>query len=233
MNWFTIFLGVGIAGVAGFLLEPDLRERLTGEAPIPKKPKTSVASQAPAPKAEGEVAVSPETPAPTTPDAAPTPEPTASTEPPAPAEVAPPAVDNDPFAPKDFLSAPPVLGEETPATPAPAQPEMAPTPAETPSAPAKETPAESTSGAPMNEEQIVKAMQSSFESGEIKEFASIKPTALKAATPETIEGVTYDIGIAEYEAETLLGMKSLQAKALIQNGKVVKWLSAKSGMEIK
>jgi len=53
------------------------------------------------------------------------------------------------------------------------------------------------------------------------------------AKVETIDGEVYGIGMLSYKAETVFGEKIIEAKALIQDGKVVRWLWPKSGMEIK
>ena len=77
-------------------------------------------------------------------------------------------------------------------------------------------------------------MQSSIKEGGIKAFTFDQVLAWKASpAPETIDGETYQTGLASYKAETLFGVKTIQAKALIKDGKVVKWLWPKSGLEIK
>ena len=41
------------------------------------------------------------------------------------------------------------------------------------------------------------------------------------------------MGTLTYKAETIFGVKTIQAKALITDGKVQRWIWPKSGMEIK
>ncbi|MBB07212.1 MAG: hypothetical protein CMN03_02995, partial [Roseibacillus sp.] len=50
---------------------------------------------------------------------------------------------------------------------------------------------------------------------------------------ENVDGEMYQTGLAAYKAQTIFGEKTVQAKALIQKGKVVKWIYAKTGMEIR
>ena len=65
----------------------------------------------------------------------------------------------------------------------------------------------------------------------------IPETLLRVNEPhivhETIDGETFATGIISYETPTILGQKSMQAKALIKNGSIQKWTYAKSGIEIK
>lgn len=146
-------------------------------------------------------------PAPTT---TPTPEPT-----PVPAPVTPPpvVVENTP---------PPVvtpMPEKTPEVIPAATPDPAP-----PSAPI--------SGA-LSPEDIVKVMQESIRSGQIKEFTFDQVIGWKATENEETDGEKYQTGLAAYKAETIFGVKNIQAKAMIQGGKVVRWIWPTSGLEIE
>lgn len=108
----------------------------------------------------------------------------------------------------------------------PAEPEMVKEPAE----PEPELAAVVPDG-PLD---IVSVMQGSIKAGEIKEFTLDQVLDWKASeAPETIDGESYQTGIASYKAETVFGVKTIQAKALIKGGKVTRWLWPKSGMEIK
>ena len=83
-------------------------------------------------------------------------------------------------------------------------------------------------------DDVVSVMQASIKAGDIKEFTFEQVLDWKANdAPETIEGESYQSGLASYKAETVFGVKTIQAKALVQDGKVVRWLWPKSGMEIK
>lgn len=118
-------------------------------------------------------------------------------------------------------------------TPAPApEPTPAPTPTPAP-APTPEPTPESTPSAALTAEQIEAAMQASIKDGAVKEFKFEDVKAWKAGEEEDVDGVTYQTGMAAYQAETIFGPKPVQAKALIKDGKVVKWVYAKTGMEIR
>ena len=76
-------------------------------------------------------------------------------------------------------------------------------------------------------------MQASIDAGQIKEFTKAQVLSWTASTDEIADGETYQIGLAAYKAETIFGIKTIQAKAMIRGGKVVRWIWPKSGMEIK
>ena len=85
----------------------------------------------------------------------------------------------------------------------------------------------------MGEAAIVRLMQDSVRSGQIEEFKFEQVLGWKAEGEEEVDGVSYQTGLAAYKAETIFGVKTIQAKALIKDGKVAKWIWPKSGMEIK
>lgn len=130
---------------------------------------------------------------------------------------------------------PPVVASNDPApssTPAPAvepmepaepgpEPELEPEPEPEPVSVAKLTP-----------ERIVEVMKKSIEGGAVKVFTLDQVTDWKASEDEDIDGVEYQTGLAAYKAQTIFGEQLVQAKALIKDGKVEKWLYAKTGMEI-
>ncbi len=120
-----------------------------------------------------------------------------------------------------------------PATPAPVTVESTPIPASEATPPLASTTPEPPTTANTGHVDVVKLMQNSINAGEIKEFGFAAVTEWKAEEDETIEGEIYKIGIATYKAETILGLKMIQAKALIKDGKVVRWIRPKTGREIK
>lgn len=125
--------------------------------------------------------------------------------------------------------------EEPVATP-PAEPipEPAPEPAPTPAPEPTPEPVPAPEPAPAGSGDPVAIMKASIEAGEIKEFTFDQVLEWVAGEgPETIDGQSYQIGIASYKSETPFGVKTRKAKALIQGGKVVRWLWVVSGMEIK
>jgi hypothetical protein len=86
---------------------------------------------------------------------------------------------------------------------------------------------------PKPEVNIAQIMGQHIREGGIKEFTLAQVNGWRAEPDEVIDGETYQVGIVTYTADTIFGKKTLDAKALIQNGRVVKWVWPKSGMEIK
>lgn len=122
--------------------------------------------------------------------------------------------------------------------PAPA-PEPAPTPKPQPEpAPEPEPAADPTPVAPpvattLDEQGIVKLMQDSLKAKQLKEFTFEQVHAWKGGPEEEFDGQKYQTGIAAYKADTIFGMKTIEAKALIQGGEIKKWIWSKSNLEIK
>lgn len=80
---------------------------------------------------------------------------------------------------------------------------------------------------------LVGIMQESIKSSEIKEFTSDQVLEWQAEADESVEGVNYKAGSATFKAETLLGSKTIKAKALIKNGKVQRWVWPNTGKQMK
>ena len=129
-----------------------------------------------------------------------------------------------------------------PTEPSPTKPEMAEAETsdsgmggETAEEPAEEpTPAAEPEGAAsLSEEQIVEAMKTSLQEGKIKELEFSKVITWEAAGEESFDGVDFQVGLATYKEMTILGEKTLQAKALFKKGKLDKWIHSKTGMEIR
>lgn len=76
-------------------------------------------------------------------------------------------------------------------------------------------------------------MQESIRGGQIKEFRFDQVLGWKAGADETVDGEVFQTGTVSYKAETIFGVKTIQAKALIRDGKVQRWIWPKSGMEIR
>lgn len=87
--------------------------------------------------------------------------------------------------------------------------------------------------AALDAEGIVKLMQDSIKGEEIKEFTFDQVLGWKAGEEEERDGETYQTGLVAYKAETIFGVKNIQAQALIKDGAIVRWIWPKSGMEIK
>ncbi len=141
-----------------------------------------------------------------------------------------------PVAPAVVATTTPPAGDS--ADPAVAAPEPAPTPEPAPVVtpdPAPEPPPAVEPAPPVaaGSTDAVKAMQDSIKAAQIKEFAFDQVLEWKAEADEIVDGETYQTGVAAYKAETIFGVKTIQAKALIKAGKVQRWIWPKSGMEIK
>jgi len=128
----------------------------------------------------------------------------------------PPVVQNDP----EPTPEPPPVVQADPEKMDEATPPVAP-----PDAPPE--------SAAMSPEEIEKVMQESIKTAQVKEFTFEQVLGWKAGEPEEVDGVSYQTGQAAYKAETIFGVKTIQAKALIKDGKVTKWIWPNSGMEIK
>jgi hypothetical protein len=211
MKYFFPILCVVAAGFAGYSLEPSMRSTLTGQAPAKAKTLADADSADSA------------TPPAALPDVAPpvTPPPVAPPVTPPPVEP-PPVVKNDPEPPP--VTPPPV--EPPPVVKNDPEPPME----EEPAAPPATPPVPS---AALGPEDIVKLMQDSIRAKQVKEFTFDQVLGWKAGEDEEVDGEKYQTGVAAYKAETIFGVKTIQAKALIQGGEVKKWIWPNSGMEIK
>ena len=123
--------------------------------------------------------------------------------------------------------------ETAAADPSMKEAEPGPNAALKPEAPATPDPAAATSFAPMAADDIVKAMQESIQNAQIKEIKFDQVTEWTAGEPETVDGKQFNTGMVTYKGQTFLGVKNIQAKAFVNGGKVIRWIGAKSGMEIK
>lgn len=80
---------------------------------------------------------------------------------------------------------------------------------------------------------VVQVMQESIRNAQVKEFTFDQVLGWEAGANETVDGESFQTGNVSYKAETIFGVKTIQAKALIKHGKVNRWIWPKSGMEIK
>jgi len=81
--------------------------------------------------------------------------------------------------------------------------------------------------------EIVRIMRQSIENREIKSFASDQVREWHPGPEETHDGETYQTGTLLYDEELVFSDKTLKAKALIKDGKVVRWMWPDLGMDIK
>ncbi len=145
---------------------------------------------------------------------------------------------------EQLIANPPPVAAPQPVEPAPAvvtKNEPEPTPIVDPMPEKKEEVAAVPQPAPqptpttalLSADDIVKLMQESIRSGQIKEFTFDQVIGWKAGEEEEMDGEKYQIGLAAYKAETIFGVKNIQAKAMIQGGKVIRWIWPTSGLEIQ
>jgi len=85
----------------------------------------------------------------------------------------------------------------------------------------------------LTDEEIIALMKKSIQGGAVEEFGFDQVKGWKANGEELIDGTNYQTGLAAYEAATIFGVRPVQAKALIKDGKIERWVFAKSGMEIR
>lgn len=80
---------------------------------------------------------------------------------------------------------------------------------------------------------VIAAMKEDIRNGAIKEFNYASVTDWQQGTNETIDGTEYQTGTATYKSETIFGSRNYPAKAFIKDGKVVRWISPASGLQIR
>ncbi len=110
------------------------------------------------------------------------------------------------------------------------EPEQPATPVMEPPNPSADEPAIATDA---GNSDVVQVMKDSVTSGQIKEFTLAQVLDWSPAADEVVDGEKFQIGLVSYKAETIFGIKTLQAKALVRGGKVQRWVRPKSGVEIK
>jgi len=133
-------------------------------------------------------------------------------------------------------AADPATSATDPATPAtdPAATSTDPATAVEPSAETGTATAPAAAVASGSTGDVVEVMKMHLRSGVIKEFSFEQVKEWKAGATEVVGGKTYQTGLVRYSAETVFGAKIIEAKALMQAGKVVRWVWPKNpSMEIK
>lgn len=112
-------------------------------------------------------------------------------------------------------------------------PAAAPEPVAEPAPVAEPQPAAAVPAAGVDAAALVALMQASVAAGAVTEFKAAEVSSWEATAEEVIDGQTYQTGVAVYETNGPFGVSTVRAKALIQSGKVIKWIGAKSGLELK
>lgn len=207
MKYFFPMLCVVAAGGAGYVFEPKITPNLISD--IKQKEIVTEVPLDGEKKPEKESALPKTDPTPVVAKTDPAPPPVAKVEPTPPAPVPTPP-------------APAPAVEPMPEPVVKTEPEPAPAP------PAPPTP----SASKLDEAGIVSAMQESIKSGKITEFTFEQVVAWKGGEEETVDGVTYQTGLAAFKKDTILGFKTMQAKALIKGGKIAKWVWKETGSEM-
>jgi hypothetical protein len=72
-------------------------------------------------------------------------------------------------------------------------------------------------------------MKASIRRGEAGTFQIETADRWRWAGKETVDGSEYDIGLVMMVTESAFGTSEVELKALIQDGKLVKWLDAATG----
>lgn len=204
-----------VAGAAGYFLEPQLEATLLKQNTTVAVTQNNAPASTPAEPESAPVAKQ---------DSAPTPAPTEVT------PVPVPEVADTPKTPEPEPETPPAPPEEIAKTDSAASAggdDLLPPPPPLGELGGGSKPDEAKSAA------IVELMKSSIRDGQVSEFTVDQVIGWKAAGMETFDGETYQVGLAAYKTETIFGIKTLEAKALIKGDKVVKWIWSKSKLEIK
>ncbi len=85
----------------------------------------------------------------------------------------------------------------------------------------------------LDDEAFIKVLQNSVKAGDVTEFKFDQVLGWKRLGEQLIDGGTYDVGLVVYSAETIFGMQKIQAKALVKDGRVVKWLWATTNIQMR
>jgi len=120
-----------------------------------------------------------------------------------------------------------------PAAPAPPVVEPAPVPDAVPAPPVEPEPAPEPVAKKLDEAAIVALLKADVQAGNVTEFKADQVTVWKAGEDMEFDGDTYQTGRVIFKAETILGVQEHEAIALIENGKVYKWMWAKTKLEMR
>lgn len=85
----------------------------------------------------------------------------------------------------------------------------------------------------LTEEQAIKIMKESIRANSINEFEFSQVNSWELAEKEIVRGISYDIGLVSFTARTIFGDQTLEAKALFQDSKLVRWVWATTHNEMK
>jgi serine/threonine protein kinase len=85
----------------------------------------------------------------------------------------------------------------------------------------------------LHEASIVDLLKSDVQAGKVTEFKANQVTAWKAGEKMQFNGDTYKTGRVTFKTETILGVQEHEAIALIEDGKIYKWVWAKTKLEMR
>jgi hypothetical protein len=76
----------------------------------------------------------------------------------------------------------------------------------------------------LSEEEVINILKASVQARDVNEFEINDVISWKQADDELIGSDTFQVGMVTYKADTIFDEQQLEAKAIIKDGKVVKWL---------
>ncbi len=126
-------------------------------------------------------------------------------------------------------STPPAPIPAPDATPEPAPPVTPPAPGADPAPAPTTTPAT----ARLGESAIIALLKKDVQDGNVSEFKTSQVTSWEAGGDMEFDGDTYQTGRVTFEADTILGVQQHEAIALIEHGKVYKWIWAKTKLDMR
>jgi NOL1/NOP2/fmu family ribosome biogenesis protein len=85
----------------------------------------------------------------------------------------------------------------------------------------------------LDAEGIVSCIRASVEAGQVTEFKVEQVSNWEAGEDMEFDGQNYQTGWVTYEAQTIIGTQVYKAIGLIDNGEVVKWIAAKTRLELR
>lgn len=116
------------------------------------------------------------------------------------------------------------------------EPEVAPEPDVVPvpdTEPEVAPQADGADGGDLDAASVVTLMKASVADGKVSEFNAEQVVSWKAGKVLEFDGKTYQTGLVVFKAETILGTQEHDAIALIENGAIVKWMWAKTKLEMR
>ena len=119
---------------------------------------------------------------------------------------------------------PVVVADPDPVAPTPPDPDPV-TPSDPDPAPAPV--------AKLGDDAVVALLKADVAAGKVTEFKADQVTVWEAGEVMEFDGESYQTGRVTFKAETILGVQEHEAIALIKDGKVHKWMWAKTKLEMR